>query len=55
MKIKRINREEIRENTLTIPMSKEEKQSVQRAADDMGISMSAIARIAIKDFLKKGE
>ena len=54
MKISKTNREEIRENSLTIPMSKQEKESVKKSADDMGVSMSAFARIVLKDFMKNG-
>lgn len=53
MKIAKKNRDEVRENTLTVPMTKEEKESVQSAADNMGISMSAFARMVLKDFMKK--
>lgn len=54
MKTPRENREEIRGNCLTIPMSRDEKEAVKRAADDMGVTMSAFARIVFKDFIKKG-
>ena len=53
MKTAKSNRNEVRENSLTIPMNKEEKQAVQDAANNMGISMSAFARMVLKDFLKK--
>lgn len=53
MKTAKSNRNEVRENSLTVPMNKEEKQAVQNAADKMGVSMSAFARIVLKDFLKK--
>lgn len=53
MKIAKSNRNEVRENTLCVPMSKEEKQAVQSAADEMGVSMSAFARMVLKDFMKK--
>lgn len=53
MKTAKSNRDEVRENSLTIPMNKEEKQAVQDAANNMGISMSAFARMALKDFMKK--
>jgi hypothetical protein len=33
--------------------AKDEKLAVQKAADDMGVSMSAFARMVIKDFMKK--
>ena len=54
MKTAKTNRDEIRENSLCVPMSREEKEMVQKAADDIGISMSAFARMALKDFMKKG-
>lgn len=53
MKTAKTNRDEVRENTLSIPMTKDEKESVQKAANDMGVSMSAFARIVFKDFMKK--
>lgn len=53
MKTAKSNRDEVRENTLCILLSKDEKRSVQDAADDMGVSMSMFARIVLKDFLKK--
>lgn len=53
MKTAKSNRDEVRENSLTVPMNKEEKQAVQNAANNMGVSMSAFARIVLKDFLKK--
>ena len=53
MKTSKVNRDEVRENTLCVPMSREEKLAVQKAADDMGVSMSAFARMALKDFIKK--
>ena len=53
MNVKRSNRDEVRENSLVVPMNREEKQAVQKAADDMGVSMSAFARLVLKDFMKK--
>ena len=53
MKTAKTNRDEIRQNTLCVPMSKEEKMMVQKAAGEMGISMSAFARMVLKDFMKK--
>ena len=53
MKTAKSNRDEVRENTLCVPMSKEEKETIRKAADDMGVPMSAFARIVLKDFLKK--
>lgn len=53
MKIPKSNREEVRQNSLTIPMSKEEKDLVKVAAKEMGVSMSTFARIAIKEYVRK--
>lgn len=53
MNVKRSNRDELRENTLCVPMSKDEKEIVRKAADDMGVPMSAFVRIVLKDFMKK--
>ena len=55
MKTAKTNRDEIRKNTLSVPMSREEKMMVQKAADDMGVPMSAFVRIVIKDFMKKAK
>lgn len=55
MKTPKANREEIRGNCLTIPMSRDEKEAVKRAADEMGVSMSSFARIVFKDFMKKAK
>ena len=55
MKTAKSNRDEVRENTLAILLSREEKNAVQNKADEMGVSMSTFARIVLKDFLKKGE
>ena len=53
MKIAKSNRDEIRENSLTVPMNDDEKKAIKRAADEMGVTMSAFARIAMKEFIKK--
>jgi antitoxin component of RelBE/YafQ-DinJ toxin-antitoxin module len=53
MKTAKSNRDEIRKNSLTIPMNKEEKDTIQRKADEMGLSMSAFARMVFKDFMRK--
>ena len=55
MKTAKSNRDEVRENTLAILLSREEKNAVQNKADEMGVSMSTFARIVLKDFLKKEE
>lgn len=53
MKVAKTNREEVRENSLTVPMSKSEKDEVKRMSNEMGVSMSSFARIVIKEFIKK--
>ena len=55
MNKKKTNRDEVRENSLTIPMSKAEKERVQKKANEMGISMSALGRVVLGDFFKKEE
>ena len=55
MNKKKTNRDEVRENSLTIPMSKAEKERVQKKANEMGISMSALGRVVLSDFFKKEE
>lgn len=53
MKMKRTNRDEVRENSLNVPMTIIEKEQIRKAADDMGVSMSTLARIALNEYLKK--
>lgn len=55
MKIAKTNRDEVRSNSLTVPMTDQEKKDIKKVADSMGISMSTFARWVIKDFLKRGE
>ena len=55
MKTPRANRNEVREMSLTVPMSKDEKEKIQKRADEMGVTMSAFVRFAVNDFLKKYE
>lgn len=53
MKQKKKNREEVRENALNVPMTLLEKLSVQKAADSIGVSMSAFVRMALNDYMKR--
>lgn len=55
MNVKKANRDEVRENSLTIPMNKQEKERVQKKANEMGVSMSAFGRMVLSDFFKKEE
>ena len=52
MKTPKANRDEVRESTLAIMLTKEEKEAVQNKADEMGVSMSTFARMVFKDFMK---
>lgn len=53
MKTPKVNREEVRDNSLVITMTNDEKKAVQEAANNVGISMSAFARMALRDFVQK--
>lgn len=53
MKTKRTNRDEVRENSLNVMMSRVEKDRMRKVADDIGVSMSTLARVAINEYLKK--
>lgn len=55
MKTKRIDRGAIKDVPNTFMSTEEEKKAIQDKADEMGITMSALCRMALKDFLKKGE
>lgn len=46
-------RDDIRANALTIPMTAEEKEKIRIAADRMGLTMSAFARLVIKKEIEK--
>lgn len=55
MNKKKENREEIRNCVLTIQLNEAEKRGVQKASNEMGVTMSSFARIVLNDFLKKGK
>ena len=55
MKTARKNRDKNRENALVVPMNKEEKERVRSRANEMGVSMSAFARIVLNDFMKNAK
>ena len=44
-----------RDVSITVPMSKEEKNKVRDKANEMGVTMSSFIRIVLKDFLKEQE
>lgn len=47
MKTKRANRDEVRENTLVIPMTKAEKEAIREASAQSGLTMTAWARMVL--------
>lgn len=49
MKIANTNRDEVRENTLSIPMSKAEKEAVKNTANKCGLTMTAWARMVLAE------
>jgi antitoxin component of RelBE/YafQ-DinJ toxin-antitoxin module len=52
MKTAKANRDEVREVTVTFPTTANEKKEIQRVADEKGITMSALCRTVLKDFMK---
>lgn len=55
MNTKKANRDEVRKNSVTFLANKKEKEELQKAADEMGVSNSTFMRIVLKDFLKKSQ
>ena len=55
MNTKRSDRGTIKEVSTTFVSTESEKKAIQEKADEMGITMSALCRMAIKDFFKKSE
>ncbi|MBP9988550.1 MAG: hypothetical protein KBT46_03545 [Ruminococcus sp.] len=47
------HRDEIRKNSLTIPMSKEEKDAIRAEAKKAGLTMATYARIKLFDILRE--
>lgn len=46
------NRADIRDETVTFPVTADEKKAIQKSADNKGLTMSALCRMVIKDYLK---
>ena len=53
MKTKRSDRDTIRCVPNTFMTTDQEKKAIQEKADEMGVTMSTLCRIVLKDFLKK--
>ena len=49
MKTKKSNRDEVRENNLSIPMTKEEKDAVRSTSAKCGLTMTAWARMVLNE------
>lgn len=49
------NRNEIKNKSLTVPMSQEEKDRIGECAKGMGISKASFVRVVLNDFFKKQE
>lgn len=53
MKTRKSNRDEVRENTLAIPMTKAEKEAIREASAQIGLSMTAWARMVLNKEINK--
>jgi hypothetical protein len=53
MKTRKSNRDEVRENSLTIPMTKAEKEAIREASAQIGLTMTAWARMALNEKINK--
>lgn len=53
MKTKTGNREEVRTNSITVPMSSAEKASVKEMAQKMGLPVSTMVRMILKEHARK--
>ena len=49
------NRNEIKNKSLTVPMSQEEKDRISKGAKEMGITNASFVRVVLNDFFKKQE
>lgn len=49
MKTAKANRDEVRENTLTITATRAEKEAIKKAADKIGLTMSAWVRMVLNE------
>ena len=49
MKTPKANRDEVRENTFTVTVTRAEKEAIQKMANKSGLSMSAWVRMVIAE------
>ena len=54
MKTKRTDRATIRQESISFLATENEKIKIQKCADEFGITMSALVRMAVKEFIEKG-
>lgn len=54
MKTPKANRDEVRENSVTIPMTAEEKERIRAYAEKKGLSMSAFVRMIVNEIFERG-
>ncbi len=47
------NRDDVRKNSLTIPMTKGEKDAIRQAAEWQGMSMATYARFVLNNSVKE--
>lgn len=52
-KQEKTRRGNVRENCITVVMTEAEKKAAKTAADKIGVSMSALVRIAVREFCSK--
>lgn len=55
MKTRKSNRDEVRENTLAIPMTKAEKEAIRQASAQSGLTMTAWARMVLNQKINGGK
>lgn len=53
MKTKKLKREDVLSLVLAIKLTEEEKIAVEKAANDLGVTMSTLGRMALKKFIKE--
>ena len=55
MKTKKTNREEMRENTVSVPMTQEEKERIRKKAESMGLTMAALIRMTMNKIIERSD
>lgn len=55
MKTPKINRDEVRANQVVILTTAEEREKIDKAAHEMGVSRSTFVRMVMKEYLNKKE